>query len=60
MKSLVGSGLIGWHRATRAGRRPLPGIYHVMSPFEMTMDLDEIWPAWIRQATPGWSSRSTT
>ena len=34
-------------RGRRAGR--VPGIYHVMSPFEVTMDFDDIWPAWLRQ-----------
>ena len=32
------------------GRPPLPAIYHVMSPFEMTMTLEEIWPVWIRRS----------
>ena len=50
MQSLEGSGLISWHRATRAAEHPVPDIYHVMSPFEVTMDHDEIWPAWIRQS----------
>jgi glycosyltransferase involved in cell wall biosynthesis len=50
MNSLVGSGLIGWHRNARAAGHSAPGIYHVMSPFEVTMDLDEIWPAWIRHS----------
>ncbi len=49
MNSLVGSGLIGWHRS-RATGHSAPGIFHVMSPFEVAMDLDEIWPAWIRQS----------
>jgi glycosyltransferase involved in cell wall biosynthesis len=34
-----------------AGRGPveeLPGIYHVMSPFEAELGLDEIWPVWSR------------
>jgi len=47
MKPLEGSGLI---RSTRADGIPPPVIYHVMSPFEMTMALDEIWPGWIRRS----------
>jgi glycosyltransferase involved in cell wall biosynthesis len=27
---------------------PPPSIYHVMSPFEAELELDEIWPAWSR------------
>jgi glycosyltransferase involved in cell wall biosynthesis len=50
MQSLEGSGLIGWDPAARDAGRPIPGIYHVMSPFEMTTTLDEVWPAWIRRS----------
>ena len=46
----MGSGLFAWHRRTRSPDRPVPGIYHVMSPFEVTMDFDDIWPPWIREA----------
>ena len=49
MKSLEGSGLISWHRSEADGV-PTHAIYHVMSPFEMTMTLDEIWPAGIRRS----------
>src|SRR5262249_6507973 len=27
---------------------PPPAIYHVMSPFELSRTLDELWPAWAR------------
>ena len=50
MEPLEGSGLISWHRSTEADGAPTPAIYHVMSPFEMTMTLDEIWPVWIRRS----------
>ena len=50
MEPLIGSGLFAWHRRTRAPDRPVPGIYHVMSPFEVTKDFDDIWPPWIREA----------
>jgi glycosyltransferase involved in cell wall biosynthesis len=49
MQPLVGSGLIAWHRRTRAPQDSLPGLYHVMSPFEMAMEFDDVWPAWIRE-----------
>jgi hypothetical protein len=50
MEPLAQSGLLSWHRRTRPPVRPVPGIYHVMSPFEVTIGLDDIWPAWIREA----------
>jgi glycosyltransferase involved in cell wall biosynthesis len=48
LEPLAGSGLIKWHRQTRPPEGgPLP-IYHVTSPFEMSMDFDQVWPAWAR------------
>jgi glycosyltransferase involved in cell wall biosynthesis len=35
-------------RARPVGTR-LPAIYHVMSPFERALELDDIWPAWARR-----------
>jgi glycosyltransferase involved in cell wall biosynthesis len=34
--------------ADHAPAGEIPPIYHVMSPFEAELDLDEIWPAWSR------------
>jgi glycosyltransferase involved in cell wall biosynthesis len=50
LESLAGSGLFAWHRRTRPPRTGVPAIYHVMSPFEMTMSFDDIWPAWLRRS----------
>jgi glycosyltransferase involved in cell wall biosynthesis len=50
MKTVEGSGLISWHSSTRTDGTPPPAIYHVMSPFEMTMTLEDIWPVWIRRS----------
>jgi glycosyltransferase involved in cell wall biosynthesis len=50
MKSLEDSGLVSWHQSVEADGAPTPDIYHVMSPFEMTMTLDEIWPPRIRRS----------
>jgi glycosyltransferase involved in cell wall biosynthesis len=50
MRPLEGSGPIRWHGSTNADGVPSPSIYHVMSPFEMTMTLDEIWPVWARRS----------
>jgi glycosyltransferase involved in cell wall biosynthesis len=48
LESLAGSGLLRTHRQTRPPEGgPLP-IYHVTSPFEMSMDFDQVWPAWAR------------
>ena len=35
--------------ADRGPSGELPGIYHVMSPFEAELGLDQIWPAWSRE-----------
>ena len=48
LEPLAGSGLIRWHQKTRPPEGGLPAIYHVGSPFEMSMDFDEVWPAWAR------------
>jgi glycosyltransferase involved in cell wall biosynthesis len=50
LEPLAGSGLFTWHRRTRPPHGQVPGIYHVMSPFEMTMSFDDIWPAWLRRS----------
>jgi glycosyltransferase involved in cell wall biosynthesis len=48
LQSLAGSGLITDHSPTRAPDS-LPEIYHVMSPFESALELEEIWPDWARR-----------
>jgi glycosyltransferase involved in cell wall biosynthesis len=50
MRSVEGTGLIRWHSPTNPDGVGPPAIYHVMSPFEMTMTLDEVWPVWIRRS----------
>lgn len=48
---LLGNELLRWTTADRRvklGLHRRPPIYHVMSPFEMTQDIDELWPAWAR------------
>lgn len=42
---LVGSGLLRWN-----DRRPerLPAVFHIMSPFELHLPLERVWPAWAR------------
>jgi glycosyltransferase involved in cell wall biosynthesis len=30
--------------------RPMPGIFHLLSPFEADLSYEEIWPAWIRDS----------
>jgi glycosyltransferase involved in cell wall biosynthesis len=48
LEPLAGSGLVRWHHRTRPPEGGPPAIYHVGSPFEMSMDFDEVWPAWAR------------
>jgi glycosyltransferase involved in cell wall biosynthesis len=48
MRPLIGSGLLRWHHRLRPGG-PRPSIYHVMSPFEFSMEIEDIWPAWARE-----------
>src|SRR5829696_8521251 len=48
LEPLSGSGLIRWHQRTRPPEGEPPAIYHVGSPFEMSMDFDAVWPAWAR------------
>lgn len=47
LDSLVGSRLLQWN-----DRRPerLPEIFHVMSPFELHLPLERVWPAWARES----------
>ena len=44
---LLESGRASWQTADRPDGT-LPPIYHIMSPFEAELDLDEIWPPWSR------------
>src|SRR5262245_21185277 len=46
---LMGSGVLTWHSKTRVAGRPVPSIYHVMSPFEVPIPYEDIWPAWTRE-----------
>jgi glycosyltransferase involved in cell wall biosynthesis len=48
---LLGSGLLGWSTDDRRvmRRQPdSPGVYHIMSPFELGTSLETMWPAWAR------------
>ena len=45
----MGSGLLTWHSKTRAAGT-VPTTYHVMSPFEIELGPDDVWPAWIRES----------
>src|SRR3954451_10728397 len=40
------SGKSAWQTAERGPTEGVPPIYHVMSPFEAELDLEEIWPRW--------------
>ena len=47
---LVASGKAAWQTRDRGPEGGVPPIYHVMSPFEAELDLDEIWPPWSRDS----------
>jgi len=46
--SLLGSGKVAWQTQERGPEGEVPPIYHVMSPFEADLGLEEIWPVWSR------------
>ena len=49
LSSFLGSGLLQWAGEPSAGtRRPVPRLYHVMSPFEPPTPIDVMWPQWAR------------
>lgn len=45
LDGLVGTGLLRW-----SAERPAepPDVFHVMSPFELQLPLEQIWPEWAR------------
>jgi glycosyltransferase involved in cell wall biosynthesis len=45
---LLGSDKATWQSNARGPAGAAPSIYHVMSPFEADLELEEIWPAWSR------------
>jgi glycosyltransferase involved in cell wall biosynthesis len=48
-ESLGGSERLRWHSRTDPEVEPPPSIYHVMSPFEAGIELEDIWPVWVRE-----------
>jgi glycosyltransferase involved in cell wall biosynthesis len=47
LRSLIGSELLHW-APNRFAPEPLPAIYHVASPMDLTTSLDAMWPGWAR------------
>ena len=47
-ESLRRSEKVAWQSPTGPPDGAAPSIYHVMSPFEADLELDEIWPRWGR------------
>ncbi len=47
---LQDSGKVAWQTKERGPDGEMPPIYHVMSPFEADLGLEEIWPAWSRHS----------
>jgi glycosyltransferase involved in cell wall biosynthesis len=48
LESHASSGKLRALPEAQPGEDP-PSIYHVMSPFELALDLDRIWPPWLRR-----------
>lgn len=46
---LLGSELLTWGDRRGGSPRPLPRVFHAMSPFELDRSLEELWPAWARR-----------
>jgi glycosyltransferase involved in cell wall biosynthesis len=44
------SGKVSWQTAEEGPPGNPPSIYHVMSPFEAELELDQIWPVWSRRS----------
>lgn len=42
------SGKVAWQTRERGPAGGVPPIYHLMSPFEADLELEEIWPRWSR------------
>src|SRR3954447_4679128 len=49
-EALRNSAKFAWQTADRAPADSMPPIYHVMSPFEAELDLEELWPRWSRES----------
>jgi glycosyltransferase involved in cell wall biosynthesis len=47
--ALLDSGKVTWQNADHGPSERIPGIYHVMSPFEADFELDDVWPPWSRE-----------
>jgi glycosyltransferase involved in cell wall biosynthesis len=46
--SLRETGKLSWQSRTDGPSGATPSIYHVMSPFEAELELEDIWPSWSR------------
>lgn len=46
LDAFVGTGLLRWRDQRRPER--VPRVFHVMSPFELQLPLDAVWPPWAR------------
>jgi glycosyltransferase involved in cell wall biosynthesis len=46
--TLERSGKLAWQTASSGPKGGPPPLYHVMSPFEAELELDDIWPRWSR------------
>jgi Glycosyltransferase len=49
--ALLDSGKVTWQSADHGPPGRVPGIYHVMSPFEADFEFDDVWPPWSRESS---------
>lgn len=45
-----GTGLLAEHGSAPPADRPVPSVYHLLSPFEADLSYEEIWPRWVRES----------
>ena len=50
LEAFRGADRLRWHTRTEPEVEQLPSIYHVMSPFESRIELEDIWPEWVRSS----------
>jgi glycosyltransferase involved in cell wall biosynthesis len=50
LERFEGSGLLVEHGHSPPTDRPMPRIFHLLSPFEADLSYGEIWPAWSRDS----------
>jgi glycosyltransferase involved in cell wall biosynthesis len=50
LERFADSGLLVKHGDQPPADRPRPKIFHLLSPFEIEVPLEQIWPSWVRES----------